>query len=184
MIAFMEAVDPSARFTAIAPQGPHHTDGGPAWFAPDWDDETDTTLAVSLGLLDEVVADESRVLGVDPSEALVIGYSQGGATALASALRGGAPHRFDRVVAVAGYLPDLGACDEGGPGWAFAEAAGSTSVLLVHGMHDESVPVVQARSAARVLERNGIEVDLVEVDADHRLGGELASVVAAHLTRA
>lgn len=181
MIALINQADPEGRLTAVAPRGPHPSRGGPSWFTANQDDHGDTTLTESLRLIDELIEHESEVLGAEPARTLIIGYSQGGATALALALRADAPHRFDEVIAIAGYLPQLGRSDDGGLDWAFADAAGSTSVLLVHGTHDEAVPVMQSRSAARVLARNGIEVDLVEADAGHGLGGTLNSVVTAHL---
>jgi predicted esterase len=42
-------------------------------------------------------------------------------------------------------------------------------VVLVHGEADEVVPVAQGRSAARVLERAGIDVTFVERDTGHVL---------------
>jgi predicted esterase len=77
------------------------------------------------------------------------------------------------VVALAAWLPD-----EPGLGWDFHGAAASgVRVLLVHGTEDDVVPLPQARSAARVLERHDVEVNLIEVPAGHDLSSLLAPAV-------
>jgi predicted esterase len=50
-------------------------------------------------------------------------------------------------------------------------------VLLVHGSNDETVPVQNARSAARVLERGGISVTFTEVETGHTLDEALLEPV-------
>ena len=54
-------------------------------------------------------------------------------------------------------------------------------MLVVHGTDDEVVTVQQGRSAARLLERNGITVTYVELPGGHHLGDAADARVAAWL---
>jgi predicted esterase len=87
------------------------------------------------------------------------------------------------VVALAAWLPN-----EPGIEWDLAAAAAAGSaVALVHGRHDEVVPVQLGRGAARALERHGVDVTWIEIDAGHQLeplliaGWEWLIEAAAHL---
>ena len=73
------------------------------------------------------------------------------------------------MIALAPWLPN-----EPGVAWDFAAAAATgLRVLLVHGRDDEVVAVEQGRSAHRVLERSGVDVTWIEIDAAHELGALL-----------
>ena len=56
--------------------------------------------------------------------------------------------------------------------------AGGTPVLVVHGVDDEVVAIQQGRSAARLLERNGVATRFVETEGDHHLGTVAVTVLA------
>ncbi|WP_208027680.1 alpha/beta hydrolase [Rhabdothermincola sediminis] len=150
----------------LVPSGPVRTPGGYGWFGPDPDGPTDASppLSCTLDRLEAQVVDACAAAQVDPAGAVVVGYSQGAATALALALRRGARWRPAAVGAVAAWLPHDPSVE-----WALADAAGHTEVLLVHGEQDEVVPVVQGRSARRALERHGLEVTWVEHAGGHDL---------------
>jgi predicted esterase len=76
------------------------------------------------------------------------------------------------VIALAPWLPN-----EPDVAWDFAAAAGDgLRVLLVHGRDDEVVAVEQGRSTHRVLERSGVDVTWIEIDAGHDLGALVATV--------
>ena len=76
------------------------------------------------------------------------------------------------VIALAAWLPN-----EPGITWDFAAAAhDGLRLLLVHGRDDEVVAVEQGRSAYRVLERSGVDVTWIEIDAGHDLDVLLTAV--------
>jgi predicted esterase len=157
---FSAAVAPLAETTdraLVVPSGPVHSSAGRAWF-PSLADDEGPGLAPTLDRLDETISAVE-----DPAEVVLLGWSQGAATALAAVLRAGAGIRPRLVVALAAWLPN-----EPDVTWDLA-AAHSTRFLLVHGVDDPVVPVEQGRSVARVLERAGLDVSLVEVAAAHDL---------------
>ncbi len=179
----VEELDPEARFRFVVPRAPFETPDGPAWFAATHPDEDPTghshrRLVDSLAELNELIREESAAIGTAPSDTIVIGYSQGGATALALALRADAPFQVAAVAAIAGYLPDTD-----GLTWNFEASAKTTRVLLVHGTDDDQVPVLQSRSASKVLRRHGIDCEFVEIETGHVLDEDLLIQVAEWLDR-
>ncbi len=155
----------------VEPRGPVELPGGPAWFASDDDGPVEAHLIASLDELDRMVDDLDR-----GSAVLVVGgSSQGGAVALAWALRSrSAP---DGVFCVNGWLP---AADSFTYHPEALSAAG-TRVLVVGSRDDEVVPVQAGRSAARYLERGGVDVTAIELDGGHHISAEAVAAVATWL---
>lgn len=156
----------AADLPLLVPIGPVDTPGGHGWFGSGQPGDEDTAPPLSRtldSLVDEILAG-CGAANVDSAGAVVVGYSQGAATALALTLRRGATWRPAAVAGVAAWLPH-----EPGLELAFAEAAGATRVLLVHGEDDEVVPIMQGRGVRRVLERHGVEVTWVEHAGGHGL---------------
>lgn len=153
----------------VAPTGPVVlADGTRAWFA-EGDDGEGARLLDHLGaVLDEA----AQAHGADPTQAVLVGFSQGAAAALTAAVAEGGP-RLGAVAAVAGWLPDLD-----GVAWA---PRPDVPVLLVHGTDDEVVPLPLGRSAARYLERSGAPVTWREHEAGHRLTAPMVADVATWL---
>lgn len=177
--AWVDTIDPTRRFSAVAPRAPFETPNGPTWFATDPATHPDQRLDVSLEALSEFVTTESVALGHDPREAVIVGYSQGGAAAQALAFRAETPVRPRAIAVVSSYLPP-----DDGFTWDFSAAAGITNVLIVHGIDDDQVPVLHGRSTSKVLARNGIETVFIEVDAGHHLEGPLLKPVTEWLEKA
>lgn len=155
----------------LAPPGPIATTDGRAWFASPGDPPgpplTDT--------LDALEAEVEAQAGTD-DVVVVLGWSQGAATALALVLRAGARGRPRTLVALAPWLPN-----EPGVDWDVARAARNhVAVVLVHGTDDEVVDARQGRSVQRVLERAGVDVTWVEVPAGHDLAA-LLTALSEHL---
>jgi phospholipase/carboxylesterase len=170
------AVHDSQTWVTVAPRGPVQTGaGGPAWFPSDPNDRG-PELAPALEALDRLVSAVCADHGLAIGDTGVLGYSQGAAAALALAFRAVAPWRPLRVAAHAAWLP-------GDPGidWAFSQS-GAVESLLTHGTHDEIVPVQQGRSAARVLERSGVDCEFVTVDAGHELSAMPLDHIASWLS--
>lgn len=166
-LAHLATIDPGRRFTTVAPRGPTAGQGdAPSWF----DDDTDGATLVAA--VQERIERAAAGTGLEASEAIVLGYSQGAAAALAVAASGAVP--LGGIAVVAGWLPNLA-------GLVLAPAEG-LEVLAVHGTDDEIVPAPAGRSAARFFERSGCVVDWREVEAGHVLDATLLAPVARWLT--
>jgi predicted esterase len=154
------------RTVVLTPRGPIETGVGPSWF----DEGSD--LATALDAVDDLIDEQAAKLGVPRASVVVGGLSQGGAAALALALRRNHRPSVGAAFCVSGFLlpPDQVDYD-------FARAAG-VPVLVSHGTDDEVVAIQQGRSAARTLERNALRVRFREhAGVGHELDpAELADV--------
>lgn len=172
LYALADELDPDDAYLVLAPTGPVTTPGGPAWFASAPTD-AGPGLPETLDALTDWLDDTAARHDIDPSAVDVLGYSQGAAAALALAFRAGARWRPASVVGHAAWL-----ANEPGIEWDFRRSTG-VRALLTHGIDDEVVPVQQGRSAAKVLEREGLAVELAELEAGH----ELSALPVAHIAR-
>ena len=170
------------RWHVLEPRGPLELAGGPAWFATDDDGPVEVQLLASVRQVQAVMA------APDPDDAgglVVGGFSQGGAMALASALSPVAdPLRpteagptISGAFCVNGWLPHAPVL---GYDPSLLVTAG-TRVLVVASAQDEVVLVQQGRSAARWLERGGVDVSYVELPGGHAVGPDALAVVATWL---
>jgi len=121
--------------------------------------------------LDAVVDDVRRGIGRRDLRIVMLGYSQGVATACRWAALG--KTRADRVIlwggAIAADLPT----DRGDQLWYGA------SVVMVAGRKDTVVPVSFMEKERRTLTARGLRVDLVEYDGGHALHSETLRQLAA-----
>lgn len=175
LFGLRDRLDPGGSAIMLAPTGPVRAPGGPAWFTSSPDDEGPPLVETieALGRLVKAACGDHRV---DPSATRVVGYSQGAAMALAFGFGGVETVRPARIAAHAAWLTG-----EPSLSWDLAGGAGRTAVLLTHGVDDEVVPLTQGRSAARALERSGVDVDLVEIDAGHSLADLPTDAIARWL---
>ena len=120
--------------------------------------------------VDEVVA----AYGADPDRVYLAGFSQGGIVGLGTLLT--APERVAGAVCMSGRLPP-----ELLPHVVSPERLRDRSVLLVHGVHDQTLGIAYARSAKTVLETLPITLDYREFDMGHTTTDESMTVVAAWL---
>ena len=151
----------------VAPRALRATPAGPIWFRNDDDGPVEADLIESLDHLDGLLDELAGLHAVSRRQLVLGGFSQGGAVALAAALRAaGAADALGGVFAISAWLPHAEAVAYD----AAALAAAATPALVVHGVDDDVVALPQGRSAARYLERHGVPVDLVEIDGDHHLG--------------
>jgi phospholipase/carboxylesterase len=161
--------------TLLSPRSAIVLPEGPVWFRTDDAGPVEADLVASLDALDEAIDDATTTRGIGRDQAVIGGFSQGAAVALALALRdGGARAPLGGVFCVSGWLPHAEAVTYD----AAALAAGGTRVLVVHGADDDIVPVQQGRSAARYLERHGVAVQYVEQPGGHHLGAGAVSELA------
>ena len=158
----------------VTPQAPHPA--APWGYGPGWawyrylgEDRVDTsTLEPSLEALDDVLRTLPARLPVKPGPVVLGGFSQGGTTSLAFALRH--PGRVAGVMNLSGFLVD-GALEAAG------EGAASLRVFWGHGTADPAIPHEMAvRGRARLVGR-GIEVTSHDYPMGHRIvAEELADV--------
>jgi phospholipase/carboxylesterase len=155
----LAAALPNAVF--VAPDGPEAYDMVPPgeandsrqWFSlRDWRPEVmEAGVRAARGTLDRYLDETIAELGIAPAEYAIAGFSQGAMMALFTGLRRRVPPRA--ILAYSGMLL--------GPDRLAAEIANRALVLLVHGERDEVVPAEGSRSAADVLRKQGVPVDLV-----------------------
>ena len=159
----------------VTPRAPRSTAAGPAWFTSDDDGPVEAELRASLTAIGEAVDQAAADHGVDRSSVVLGGFSQGATAALAFALAdAGASQPLAGLFSISGYLLHAESVSYDPAGL----AAGGTPVLVVHGVDDEVVAIQQGRSAARLLERNGVATRFVETEGDHHLGTVAVTVLA------
>jgi phospholipase/carboxylesterase len=140
---------------------------------PAWYDIRDLDLdqrADEKGVRESVAQVEALIQrecerGVPASRVLLAGFSQGGAIALACALRRTAP--LGGVIALSTYLPmPQRLVGEATP------AARGQPVFMAHGQYDPVVPYVGGEASARVLRDLGLPLDWHAYPMAHQVCGE------------
>jgi phospholipase/carboxylesterase len=162
LAAYVPLVDPDERFSAVCPRAPHPVEGtdGASWY-----DRTDSgpvasSFLDSVATVDRVVADECDAAGIDTTQCVIGGFSQGGFLALALAGRSGAP-RFAGVWAMCCGLPSV----DGLP--LDLGAASGTPALIQVGERDQIIPPDRGRAAAASLRDAGWTVSEHGYDMAH-----------------
>jgi thioredoxin 1 len=170
-------LDPEGRFLTVLPRGPVAAPPGFAWYdigavAGGAGGAADVTFVDSLRELDDLLETVCTEQGKARSEAVVAGFSQGGALAVALGLQRTDRARPAAILAMSTYLPDIEGVEYD---WA---AAKSQPVLVQHGTEDPLIPVERGRDLARTLEANGVPVVYGEYPMGHQVA--LESVQQAH----
>ncbi len=98
-----------------------------------------------------------------------IGFSQGGATALA--LLYFYPERFFQAAVLSGFLPEVQS------NFAFYQK----SIFVSHGVKDEIIPVEMARESVRRLKQGGAHVQYCESQTAHKTSAECLKQLRAFL---
>ncbi len=142
------------------------TSNGPIWFPVDADGPVESELAASVAAVDGVAVELLDELGLTPEALVTVGFSQGGALALATLLDPSVAAPPSAVGVLAGYLPHRTTGLELG-------RSGGLPVLLAHGRDDETIDPIRGRAAAKALGRSGALVTWVDVDGGHRLRAPL-----------
>jgi thioredoxin 1 len=172
-------LDPEGRFLAVLPRGPLAAPPGFAWYemgalagsGPGGESSAASFLS-ALDELDDLVDEVCAEHGKAREEAIVGGFSQGGALAVALGLR-----RSDRahpagVLAMSTVFPDIDGLDLD---W---EAGPRLPVLVQHGTNDTMLPVERGRHLAATLVDHGVPVVYSEYPMEHQVAME--SVQQAH----
>ena len=111
----------------------------------------ETGVAESMVQVEALVAREVE-RGVPRSRVVLAGFSQGGAVALASALRSAGP--LGGIVALSTYVPSANKARD-----ALVEGAARAPVFMAHGSQDPVVPFQAGLQSAELLRGLGFEVD-------------------------
>jgi phospholipase/carboxylesterase len=136
--------------------------GGYAWH-PRQPDEWPT-----LAMFDEAVTAVVRFInalpelyGADPSRIYLMGFSQGAATAFATAMRH--PGLVQGVAGLVGFTPEDCQVEVG------AGILEGLPVFMAVGLEDETIPVDRSRKSAEVLEEAGANLVYDEYETGHKL---------------
>jgi len=167
-------VDPDGRFFAVCPRGPNSVMGfGAGWYERRPDGTIDPAeFVASVDRLDATIDAACDDGGFDRSEAVIIGFSQGGAMTLASALRTGAATRPTAIACLSGMLTRVD-----GLTYAFevanaADAEALPEILIHHGTHDPLVVVDRGRSTRDALTAAEVEHVYREYPMQHEISAQ------------
>ena len=170
-------LDPEGRFVAVFPRGPirlaDSVPGQPgySWFSFGPDSADLTEMAASLDALDDLLDRICADHGFARSDAVVGGFSQGGETSLALALRPNArPHPAAVLAMSTALLGETFAVD-----W---DAVAHVAVLIQHGIDDEVISVDRGRDTAVSLAEHGLPVTFEQYPMGHAVA--LESLQSAH----
>jgi len=135
----------------------------------------DVTFLDSLRELDDLLDTVCAEHGLARSEAVVGGFSQGGALAVALGLQRTDRPRPAAVLAMSTYLPEVDGVDYD---WAAAKVQ---PVLVQHGTEDPLIAVDKGRGLARTLEGHGVPVVYGEYPMGHQVALESVQQARAWL---
>lgn len=134
------------------------------------DDAVDACRGAAA-FVDEAVA----AYGADPGRVYLAGFSQGGIVGLGTLLT--APEKVAGVVCMSGRLPP-----ELLPHVVSPDRLRDKPVLLVHGVHDQTLSIDYARHARAFLGTLPVDLDYHEFEMAHSTTDESMAIVAGWLT--
>lgn len=162
-------IDPDGAFFTICPRGPHSVMGaGAGWYERDANGEIDPAMFLaSVDALDATIDMACSNQGLDRASAVIIGFSQGGAMTLASALRTEAATRPAALACLSGMLTTIEGLD-----YAFDEEL--PAILIHHGTHDPVVSIERGHHTRDTLTEHDVEHTYREYPMQHEIA--IASV--------
>ena len=169
-------IAPSA-WEVVAPGAPRDPDGTRRWFPTGPRGADGDALRRSADRIGRLVSE----LRADGRPVVVVGFSQGGAMALALATSGVQP---DAVVSICGFLADVDDDD-----WIDQLTAVPGSgphrppTLVLSGSQDDAVPAFLGQDAAAVLTGHDRAVTSVVVDGGHEVTAEMSDRARAWIDR-
>jgi len=168
-------LDPEGRFLTVLPRGPIAAPPGFAWYdiaGVTGGGSADASFLNSLDELDALLDEMCEEHGKARGDAIVGGFSQGAALALALGLRRSERQHPAGVLVMSGYFPEADGLDYD---W---NAASEIPVLVQHGTDDPMLPVQRGRDLAQTLFDRGVPVTYSEYPMGHEVA--LESVQQAH----
>ena len=163
------ALDPAGRYFALCPRGPINLvgAGGAAWYdrseAGVIDGASFQASILALSHLVDRACDDGPF---EPSEVVVLGFSQGAAMTLALGLRATTRPRPAGIACLSGMLQE--------PDWLVYDFAKATvpAVYVQHGMYDPIVDIQRGRDVRRRLREQGIEPTYGEYPMQHEINAD------------
>src|SRR5512143_542114 len=148
--------------TVIAPRALYTSElGGYSWARSVVRDDLDgVDFQETIDRLSRFMNEVIPLYQVEPQRVILIGFSQGAALSYAYSLAH--PEMLRGVIALAGFLPANSPTPSMGA---------LPRYLIIHGTHDEAVPIDWARAARSTLERHGASVEYHE----HRVGHKISA---------
>ena len=168
-------LDPEGRFLTVLPRGPVAAPPGFAWYdlaAVGGGAGADAGFLEALDALDDLLDEVCAANDKARDEAIVAGFSQGGALAVALGLRGGGRAHPAGILRMSTYLATPEGLDLD---W---EGAKDIPALVQHGTEDPMIPVERGRELAAALETHGAPVTFRDYPMQHEVSAE--SVDDAH----
>ena len=172
----LDRIDPDARFLAVAPPAPFEHKGKAIWHraltAPE---ESGRQFLASMAAIDDHLGALGERTGLDPADAVVGGFSQGGGLALALLLAGGLRHRPAAAFGICSFPPHV-------VGFPFDPAAPvGRPFLLWSARDDRFAPIESSRAGAATLIECGLALTYRETDDGHVMTDEAAEAIGAWL---
>ena len=175
-------LDPDGRLAVVLPRGQFAVPGtaGFSWYGMFEGDAGEGSFGAALAELDDLLDEQSAALGLDRSESIVGGFSQGAGLALGLALQRSDRPRPRAALAMSPTI-DTAAFD--------LDPHDAPPVLVQHGTNDPLIPVQRSRDLARQLRALGVPTVYREYPMEHQVALEslrdatdwLARVVAGEL---
>lgn len=178
LLPLADALDPERRLHVVAPRAPLQLPAGPGyhWYLvprvgyPDSD-----TFRAAYEALAAFHDELWRRFGLTPGETVLGGFSMGSVLSYALGLGPERPAPAG-ILACSGFVPTV-------EGWA-PQIPRDTAVFVAHGRADPVIGVEFARTARRLLEGSGMEVDYHETDGGHSIDPFTIRLAADWLRRA
>lgn len=191
-----QVLDPVGRFTTVCPRAPIDLApfggmegfggagvGGAAWYDRSEDGVIDPgSFQRSVLGLDHLIDAVCEQRGLQRRRSVIVGFSQGGAMALAVSLRDTTKARPAGVACLSGMLQE--------PDWLrylwHVEGGDTVTVpalYVQHGVHDPVVDVERGRRTRATLQRHGIEPEYHEYPMQHEIRPESIVDLRAWLDR-
>lgn len=145
-------IDPAGDFFTICPRGRFDVPGaGAAWYERDAAGAIDPlTFVGSVDALDAVIDKTCAARGLDRSSAVIVGFSQGAAMALATTFRAGGGVQPSAVACLSGSLQQF-------DGLNYDFSAPTPAVLVQHGTVDPVVPIERGERTCEVLSNHDVD---------------------------
>jgi phospholipase/carboxylesterase len=132
-------------------------------------------VAESVAQVEALLARE-HARGVPPGRIVLAGFSQGGAIALATALRRREP--LAGIVALSAYLPQVRQARE-----MLVPGAEKQPLFMAHGLHDPVVPCQAGQRSAELLREFGFQVEWHDYPMAHQVCAEQVRDLGDWLSR-
>ncbi len=157
-------IDPTGRFFAVAPRAPIDVfPYGAGWYERGPEREiASAPFQATVAALDATIDAVCMTHGLDRASSVIVGFSQGGAMALATSLRVGAPDRPAAVACLSGMINQVQGLE-----YAFDDYL--PPVLVQHGTVDQVVAVERGREIRDALIVHGVEHHYREYPMGHEI---------------